>query len=144
MNTKCEWTLCAIAFAEGQAMSPVQLQKAVFLLGKILPSSVLPTPYYNFLPDNYGPFDGEIYDDVRHLVEMGYVEVVRSTERKYAQYIITNEGKHESLNLMTTFGAYSDKAKEIVLWTCSQSFANLVRTIYNKYPEFKANSIFQG
>ena len=53
---KKEWTLLVIALAGGRPLSPVELQKSVFLMGQLLPNEVLPEDYFEFVSYNCGPF----------------------------------------------------------------------------------------
>ena len=77
--------MLAISFAQGKGLSPVQLQKALFLLGKQFPSAV-GEEFYNFVAYNYGPFDKSIYWDTEELAQQGYVSVSESGPglRKFA------------------------------------------------------------
>src|SRR5439155_6656754 len=50
------WVLLALLAAEGHSLTPVQLQKCLFLLGSRRPKDV-GRDFYHFRPYDYGPFD---------------------------------------------------------------------------------------
>ncbi len=95
-----DWTLLAISAAKGRGLSPIQLQKSLFLLERRLSKEELGEQFYEFVPYNYGPFDVKIYQDAKYL-------------------------------------------DEVVTWILGLSFRDLVRAIYEAYPQFRANSVFQ-
>jgi hypothetical protein len=135
--------MLAVAQAKGSGLSPVQLQKSLFLLGKELPTEV-GFDFYNFTPHYYGPFDSAIYNDANLLAGIGLV--TRSDSgRGFWEYAPTPEGITYAQKLKD---AASPKAvaylEKIVPWAQRLSFSALVRAIYAKYPEFRANSVFQG
>jgi hypothetical protein len=136
-----DWALLAISFAGGRGLSPVQLQKSLFLLGKELPAEV-GDGFYDFIPYNYGPFDRAVYVDANKLSEDGLVNIA---ERSLKEYSPTPLGL-QCASLLE--GAASPRARaylqQIVKWTQSLSFSQLVRAIYDRYPEYRQNSVFQG
>src|SRR5215218_3201395 len=96
---KKDWTLLAIALAGGQPLSPVQLQKSVFLFGELLPDEALPEDFYEFVPYNYGPFCPEVYKDAETLAEEGLVQISSAAGHGYSQYSATPEGIAEGERL---------------------------------------------
>jgi hypothetical protein len=140
-----DWTLLAIALADGGPLSPVQLQKTVFLFGKLLPDEVLPEDFYEFVPYNYGPFCREVYTDAEELAEEGLVQISSVMGHGYSQYSATPEGIEEGRSLLAFLEPYvAEHARVIVEWVRAQTFRGLVSTIYEKYPEYRANSVFTG
>jgi uncharacterized protein YwgA len=141
---RSSWTLWALALAEGEPLSPVKLQKAVFLLSEKLPRTVSPKPLYKFAPHNYGPFCREVYDDAQKLARDGLV-LISPAAGNYLLYSVTEEGSRQA---KTIFGSLPSNlqgdAKRIVNWVRKQSFRSLVSAIYQEYPEYRANSIFAG
>ncbi len=138
------WTLLAICAAKGKGLSPVQLQKSLFLLEHRLSKEELGEDFYEFIPYNYGPFDVKIYQDAETLEEIGLVNIIKSDAHRWRKYQSTPSG----LELATKLRAevpphvvtYLD---EVIRWVLSLSFRDLVRAIYEAYPEFRANSVFQ-
>ncbi len=72
--TPKDWTLLVIASARGKEVSPVQLQKTLFLIGKNLtPAQRRSATFYNFRAYDYGPFDRTIYDHADELRNEGLI-----------------------------------------------------------------------
>ena len=73
MNTEydpIDVLLKIITAAEGDPISPVQLQKIAFLVGQEC-AEFVPNSYYKFVPYDYGPFCIEIYRDAKELERAG-------------------------------------------------------------------------
>ena len=66
MLTRQDWLLLALSKSPGGAMSPVQIQKAMFLFGQEAGDTV-GTDFYSFQPYDYGPFDSAVYEDLRRM-----------------------------------------------------------------------------
>ncbi len=135
--------MLAISYAKGAGLSPVQLQKSLFLLGKELPAEV-GQGFYFFQPYNYGPFDSSVYTDASLLASLGLVSK-NDFGQGFWMYSATPEGLAyaEKLKIAAPQKAVS-YLERIVPWAQSHSFASLVRAIYAKYPEYRQNSVFQG
>ncbi len=142
--TKKDWTLLAISSAEGSYLSPVQLQKALFLLGQKLPDAVS-SDFYNFRAYNYGPFDSSIYSDAESLAQAGLVSIKYQPGQRWVEYSITPEGLKTAAQLRTKAPAGAvEYLKEIVQWIKKVSFTQLLKTIYAEYPAYAVNSVFKG
>ena len=139
-----EWTLLAINAAKEQGLSPVRLQKALFLLGRHLPSD-LGESFYSFTPYNYGPFDSEIYEDARKLAAKGFININQSPGQRWVEYQITASGIQVASQLnQAAPQQVVEYLNTVVSWTLSLSFQQLVGAIYKMYPEFKVNSVFNS
>jgi len=141
--TRKDWTLLAIRAARRGGLSPVQLQKTLFLLGKEIPEQV-GTQFYNFKPYNYGPFDQAVYADADRLSAEGYVDIVQRSGESWKTYTITRDGEIKASYLDLEAGEVRSYVDQLVEWVQQQNFQQLVRAIYAKYPEMRANSVFQG
>ncbi len=138
-----DWTLVAIDNAGTRGLTPVQIQKVLFLLGKEIPTAVSDS-FYLFIPHNYGPFSKQVYSDAERLAVNGLVAIERPIGG-YQEYRITAAGA----NVARALVAQADPRaitylRNVVSWAQNQTFSGLIRAIYNKYPEFRANSVFQG
>jgi hypothetical protein len=139
-----DWTLLTLAAGRGAALTPVQLQKVLFVLGREVPEAV-GRDYYEFRPYNYGPFSSKVYDDLDALTRLGFVAVSGPFRgQSWATYAATLEGIAASedarAGLPEATGRYIDS---LVKWARSLSFQQLVSAIYRMYPEQRANSIFK-
>ncbi len=135
--------LLVVSAAGNDGLTPVQLQKSVFLVGKSGLSG-LPTEFYSFTPYNYGPFNANIYRDAEHLAAEGLLAQVQAVGRTWPMFSITPAGRNRAEKLYSRVqDILQEHIKNIVEWVKAQSFTHLLRTIYAKYPEFKENSVFQ-
>ena len=136
------WLLLAIGLSDGP-VSPVQLQKTLFLFKKRLPQQFIPKDFYKFLPYNYGPFCLDIYSDATQLELNGLIEIIEGGNIR--QYVITPTGRAKVKEVSGTLPALvRSRAKNIVRWVRAQSFRGLISAIYQQYPSYMANSIFRG
>lgn len=144
MLTRQEWLLLALSRSPGGAMSPVQIQKALFLFGQEVGGSI-GTKFYSFEPYDYGPFDAAIYVDLRRMMNEGHVRGEWSTGRNWKNYTITESGREAALVLERGADArLTDFLERIVAWVTGRSFSSLLRSVYAAYPEFAVNSVFRG
>jgi hypothetical protein len=139
------WPLLAIDDAGPAGLSPVQLQKVLFLLGQNLPHEVGKS-YYKFVPYNYGPFDQHVYSDADSLIRDGLVQSVQVAGRNWAYYMVTPEGHRVAGHVRSTEVSrkVSEYITKVVKWAQSLSFAQLLSAIYKAYPQYKAKSVFVG
>jgi hypothetical protein len=136
------WTLLVISAAGSSGLSPIQLQKCLFLIGKNL-STEVGSSYYEFVPYNYGPFDPAVYADAQSLVEEKLARMIRVAGKNWVYYAITDEGESAALRLRPQISSRAwDYVQKVVEWVQALSFAQLLSAIYQAYPEYKANSVF--
>ena len=142
MASRREFLLLALASASDGRLSPVQIQKAMFLLKQEASQYVEPD-FYDFVPYNYGPFDSSIYDDLDALAGSGLVTIDQPQGRSWAMYTITGTGLQKADHVRGSVApAIRDYTQNVVSWIKAQSFAGLLRSIYSKYPSFAVNSVF--
>jgi len=136
--------LLVIAAAEGNPLSPVQLQKTLFLIGKA-DLKETPAPFYEFEAYDYGPFDVSIYRDAEMLEAEGLVLRPQSSRGNWTDTIISPSGSAKASVLNQDLSLpIKDYLKDLTTWALAQTFASLVRYIYDQWPEFRANSVFQS
>jgi hypothetical protein len=136
-----DWVLLALNFGGVRGLSPVQLQKSLFLVSMEVPE--VRVNFYDFFPHNYGPFCTQIYTDAEHLAQDGLV-VIERAQQSHSMFLITPIGEarveHVRREVSQRVWNYLQTAVE---WTQHQSFSGLIRAIYDKYPEYRVNSVFQ-
>ena len=138
-----DWLLLVLAAADGKPLSPVQLQKALFLVGYGL-SDVVGPDFYSFQPYDYGPFDGAIYQDALDQEREGLVAVRPHsvTDREYA---LTAAGLAQARALEGQVTADAVRyCRVTVQWVQRQTFGGLVRAIYEQFPEYAERSVLPG
>ena len=90
MNRR-DWLLSAIAQAGDKGLSPIQIQKTMFLL-RMEAGDCVGQGFYAFKPYNYGPFSSVIYKDVDLLVLSGVLREQHSGS--YKIYVATTAGRN--------------------------------------------------
>lgn len=136
------WLLLALNAAGAQGLTPAQLQKSLFLLGRELPNHV--DNFYHFTPYNYGPFSKQIYDDAEAMSLQGLLTISQVPGRQYSEYAVSPRGRASALAAKQLADRSAlEYLERVVDWASQQSFSKLVRSIYRKYPEFRVNSVFQ-
>ncbi len=138
MTNAQKYLLAALAAAPGGVLSPVQAQKALFVLGQEA-SSQVGEDFYKFVPYSYGPFCKSVYDDIAAFEAAGLVMIDNSS--KPSRYILTKTGldKHNAVKLPEPLATY---LSDVVGWVANQSFSQLLNSIYTKYPDYAVNSVF--
>lgn len=138
-----DWTLLALASAGGETLTPVQVQKSLFLLGENFSSGVGPR-FYRFQPYHYGPFDRAVYEDAEELASEGLARVDREPSRLWVEYAATERGLERAGSLKANAPhdavLYLDA---VVAWARKLNFQQLVSSIYKMYPAQKVNSVFR-
>lgn len=144
MLTRQDWLLLTLSRSPDGAMSPVQIQKALFLFGQEVGGSA-GTRFYSFVPYDYGPFDSAIYVDLRRMMHDGRVRGEWSEGRSWRNYTLTGHGRQAAHVLENEA---DDRLVEflgrIVVWVKGRSFSDLLRSVYAAYPEFAVNSVFRA
>lgn len=140
-----ELVLAVLSAAGGRPYTPAQLQKALFLISRNAPAMITQGDPFNFRPYDYGPFDSSVYEEARRLRSVGEVEIAPSPWGQWNTYAATDLGLargQQLLNAMPPAGR--DYIDRVSAWVRSLDFATLVKSIYDAYPDMKANSIFKG
>ena len=132
--------LAIIAANDESVEGITRLQKLVFLAQE----EYLEEEEYDFEPYDYGPFSTGLYSEVDNLELNGYVEcdeVATGSGNIKKEYEITREGEEilerfEDRNLrrkMEQIGELKEREND-------KPILELLRDIYNKYPEMAKNS----
>ena len=136
-----EFVLAALAPAKGHVLRPVQVQKLFFLIDREIPNEV-DGPRFDFQPYDYGPFDSEVYSELRALAADGLVDILQ--DWNWSSYRLTVEGQEKAEKFFKTL---SKKARDYIAtvteFVRGLSFTELVSAIYKAYPEMRANSAFR-
>jgi len=142
--TNKDWLLLALASREDGRLTPVQVQKSMFLVGNQAAKFVGPD-FYKFVAYDYGPFDSAIYSDLEDLAREELVVIERSSTRGWPIYVLTTAGAKRAQNLSERLASNLTKfLAEVVDWVTRKSFSDLIRSIYLNFPEYKENSVFKG
>lgn len=140
--TRNELILATLAAAE-RDFSPVQIQKALFLIDRKAPSWT-GGPHFDFRAYDYGPFDASIYSDLATLKELGLVQINGEATSRQRRYGLTQSGRERGQNILSSYPVpFSNYVRQLVSFVQKLGFAQLVSSIYREYPEMKANSVFK-
>lgn len=131
-----------LAVAAGRSLTPVQLQKSLFLISQGLPGGEGPS--YEFDAYHYGPFNAAIYRDAEELQEDGLVIRVPTQPGGWAVTLITLDGAEQAAALRKNDPDLADQVDAVVNEVQSLSFGALLTRIYRDHPAYAKNSVFQG
>ena len=141
---RANYVLASMSPAKMDDFSPVQVQKLFFLLDRNIADHT-EGPHFNFIPYDYGPFDSEVYKQLRELERAVLVTVNGSNQQPSRTYRLTSSGQEQGLQQFQKFPTdaqeYITGAVEFVR---AASFSELVSAIYRDYPDMKVNSVFDG
>ena len=141
--TRSEILLAGLAAGgENATYTPVQVQKLFFLLDREA-STALGGPFFRFVPYDYGPFDQAVYAGLDDLAQRN-LALVQPTGR-YRVYGLSQAGHREGQRLLSVLSPSARHyVSNVANWVRQLSFQQLVASIYNRYPDMKANSVFHG
>lgn len=142
MTERIDWLLVGLAESPHGRLSPVQVQKLMFLFHEGARRQLDEDQFYNFSPYHYGPFSADIYYDLEALERRGLVEIVRSATGKREGYLITPDGRAASEGIAGENRRIHAYVGSLARWISKKSFPELLRYIYRRWPEFRRNSIF--
>jgi len=138
-----DWNLLVLAAAEGKPLTPVQLQKILFLIEKNVPQKQR-RDFYNFKPYDYGPFDVVVYQDAEALEQDGFICIRPVPERQWSEYAATPAGLKAAEQLQKGLApGVKEYIQALVEWASKLSFQEIVSAIYKAYPAYKEKSVFQ-
>jgi uncharacterized protein len=136
--------LVALALANGESFTPVQIQKAMFLATDKIPGAFDRDSRYDFQPYDYGPFDSQVYSDIEDLERRGLSRIGRSPRGRWKTYSATDQGIEVGTRLAHALtGEQVAVLTRIVKLVRSLSFNELVSAIYRGYPHMRARSVFR-
>lgn len=141
MMQRTDLLLKIITAANGEKVTPVQLQKVAFLLGMKFPKE-LPVNYYKFQKYDYGPFCVDVYRDAETLQRNGLILISENPRGGWKEYSAL---RHTAINDLGRIPKHiANYIDETVQWARTLSFQELVREVYIQFPQYRENSVFQG
>src|ERR1700730_1932928 len=91
MNRR-DLVLAVLAAAEGRPYTPVQIQKAVFIVCDQIPDLIDEGPGFHFEPYDYGPFDSDVYSEIAALQRQGEAVITPSPFGNWSTYAASDDG----------------------------------------------------
>jgi len=131
-----DWTLVSIASSR-RGLTPVQLQKSLYLLGQAFPAELGPD-FYKFRSINAGHFSQEIYADAEYLAKQGLVLIEVSEQEGWQHYSATTAGIIRARVLEEKLSPLVlQRLRRVVEWARNRSIDQLGRGRLDS-PEFLA------
>ena len=138
---KSEMILLAMsALGEIHAFTPSQIQKLMFIIDREAKLNEGAT--FEFVPYDYGPFDKEVYNELKALQLQGLVRI--KPLNTYRTYALTEQGMARGLEIAKMLTEEKKKyLHDICEWVASVDFGVLISSVYSLYPEMAVNSVFR-
>ena len=136
--------LVVLSLADGSPLTPVQVQKSLFLADDKASDAFQGASRYNFQPYDYGPFDRQVYIDAQTLSHRGLVEIGTDARGGWNTYAATDDGVRAGKELVALLtDEQRSMLSSIVKLVRSLSFTELVSAIYRRHPEMPSPKRFQ-
>lgn len=128
-----------------QKLDPIRIMKGMFLFDMKAPKTWLSADTrYNFSPYNYGPFTPELYRDLEHLQDLGYVRAEQALNRSWKHYSLTENGIEASRQAENSVGRASARYLHTLYdFVANVSFRQLLESVYEDFPDYAVNSVFK-
>jgi len=134
----------AVTDRETEPLDRLRMQKAAFLIDMRGPESW--RHLYDFRPYNWGPYSGVLTADLDSLIKRNLMATV-NTGRRHDGYVTTLAGESEVDN-GTASGAIAASDLKFVQsvrrYVTTRSFSQLLRDVYDAYPDYAVRSRFSG
>ena len=132
-----DWLLLAI----GDYIEPIQLQKTLFKFAREAPVPI--NQRYGFVPHNWGPMAKQVYPDLEELQAMGLVDA-KPTGEGWNGYRLTTKGLElASRPRETAPRELVEAIDEKRAWVLDRPFRQLLRDVYEQYPDMAKKSLFK-
>lgn len=141
--TRRDWLLLLVGLhPPPDGLEPVRVQKALFLLAR--EGGIPARERYWFVPYNYGPMSPRVYRDVDALARAGLVERLPVPGYAWGRVRATEKGQARAAQLAARADARAvRRLAEIRAEVLALSFADLLETVYDRYPAFATRSVFR-
>lgn len=137
------------ATEEPVQFASIQIQKLFFLYDEKIRKDWGKSPYFDFKPYDFGPFDQMVYKDIEDLESKGLAEIT-SVQAPYQSRRKLHALSYRGFNLGKKIleGMPVSERNQIrgVMRKLLEhrNFGELVVSIYEEYPHMRANSRFHG
>jgi hypothetical protein len=119
-------------------LDPIRLMKGCFIVAEIGPPDW--KPLFEFSPYDYGPFDPSVYRARDALLGKGLLVAIPAG--RYSHYKITEAGHERAEEIARGLDApVAEWLRNIGHWVTSKSFNDLLREIYDRFPDYATRSI---
>lgn len=141
MLDRTSWVVLFLGLPGGRYESDqIRIMKGLFLWSQEGPESS--RHLFAFRPYDFGPFDTSIYQDLDSLVATGIVSIEEIAGSSRRLFRLTPSGVRQFDLLKTeALTGEIEQLQDIKLRVTSMGFADLLKHVYAKYPEFAVNSV---
>ena len=122
----------------GEELDPIRIQKGMFLFA--MESGAPDEECYEFVPYNWGPCSFDIYDDLDSLHKDGLIERRPVPGKSWSRYQASAAGEAAATAIEEEGSPYAKYLDEIKGSIRTASFDNLLKRVYEKYPNYAVNS----
>lgn len=143
--TKQDWLLLIIDAMGENPASPMEIQKALFLLGKNLNDQDRQCDnFYEFRAGDLGPEYIEIYEHTR-VLESEKMIFIHFTLNGYSEFEIRVKGHKKASQLQLLLSEKTNKyIEDVIKWLRSTPYSLVIASILNNFPEMGAKAIFRN
>ena len=133
------------ATEEPVRFASIQIQKLFFLYDEKVRKDAGKTPFFDFKPYDYGPFDKTVYEILKDLESLSLAEIT-SVQAPYQSrrklYALSYRGFNRGKKILKERSASERNRIHKVMNDLLQhrNFGDLVVSIYEEYPHMRANS----
>ena len=123
----------------GYPLDTIRLMKGAFFVDQLGPDPWC--ELFSFRPYRFGPFDSSVYTVRDGLVRDGLLE--RHGAGRYATYSLTDAGRVRAGEVGQADQRIADWLRNIGRWVTGKSFSDLLKDVYERYPEFATQSVMR-
>jgi len=141
-DVKHKWIL-SILYALGEVKGVTRLEKLLFMLKYEM--KVVEDEFYNFVPQNFGPYSEEIISDVSELKKIGLVKISGTVFEPFKQngeivvrwnFDLTDSGSEIAKSLFSDFPERTQNAIQSLKKFNEMNLKEFLNYIHKKYKEF--------
>jgi uncharacterized protein YwgA len=141
-----DWLILLLGFKpkdKPAALDPIRIQKGMFL--HAMRSGRPKKEKYTFRADNWGPYSRDLRRELEQLVAEGLVATKDVPGYRWKRYHLTAAGVEFARELIKE--APRDELHALIdikEFVTERSFNKLLNEVYEEYPDYAVNSLFQA
>ncbi len=140
MTSREQWLLLFIASPNGQYRTDqIRVMKGMFLLSQEVGGEL--RRLYTFEPYHYGPFNTAVYHDLDFLENAGLISSALASGSNRRLYDLTEKGRKVVAGFEGLDRAAVETVQAVKRHVTSLSFLDLLRDVYQRYPDYAVKSV---
>lgn len=132
------------AKGEGETfpLDRIRMQKAAFLVSMRGTDELRA---YDFEPYNWGPYSGELNNDLRAMAAGDLLDLERRPGHQYPEFKTTPAGEDRANKVWSQLEPREQAfLRSVRKFVTGRSFSRLLRDVYAAYPDYATKSQFSG